>query len=220
MMHKKLPLWDLPTRLFHWLLVLFIFAAWRTAETGNMELHQTFGFLILGLMIFRIIWGFIGSQPSKFSDFIFKPLTIIKYALQFFKQKSEISFGHNPMGGIVVVLFLALILTQIISGLFADNDIDFAGPLSEYAASSTVRDITLFHKFNFNVLLFSLICIHIGVIIFYFVYKKNNLLTPMISGYKTITKQETPKPMRSNAMGLSVMIACIALSLFAKVLMT
>lgn len=154
--HKPVPLWDAFTRLFHWTLVLAIPAAWLSAETGNFELHQWVGYTVLVLVSTRIIWGLIGSRHSRFADFLVGPSSIIAYL----RSGEWNNAGHNPLGGLGVLLMLLLLLAQSASGLFNSEDSIFSGPLY-HVADSAFRDFMgEVHEVAFNLLL-ALVLLHI-----------------------------------------------------------
>ena len=176
-----IKLWDLPTRLFHWLLAIGIAAAWGTGELGGIWMiwHTRIGLFILGLISFRICWGFVGSTYARFSTFVHGPSQIIAYL-----RGQWHGLGHNPLGALSVIGLLVLVLLQSLSGLFAYNDdLGIGGPLYPLLSSSFSAISTKIHNQIFNVLL-ALIGLHIAAILFYTHYKKEKLLKPMLTGWK------------------------------------
>ncbi|MEY2942515.1 MAG: hypothetical protein RLY97_529 [Pseudomonadota bacterium] len=170
--------WDLPIRLFQWLLVMLFGLSWWSAETGHMDWHRLSGETIMGLVVFRIIWGIIGSDTARFSQFIRSPLRLIAYL----RGQSDDTIGHNPIGGYSVILLLMLLGIQIKSGLFAvDTDGLESGPLSYLVSFEQGRESAHFHHFSFNILLL-LVLVHILAIGFYRVVRKRKLIPPMITG--------------------------------------
>ena len=117
--------WDLSTRLFHWLLVILLAASFVTAKVGGnaMQYHEWSGIIILVLLVFRTIWGFVGSQPSRFRDFVKGPAEVWRYATALAKGSSSRHLGHNPLGGWSVLAILLLLYLQTCLGLFANDDI-------------------------------------------------------------------------------------------------
>ena len=153
-------LWDLPTRGFHWSLVICIPLAWWSAEEGNYELHEWLGCTLLVLVVFRIIWGFLGSRHSRFADFLVGP----RRGLAYLRGEAPATPGHNPLGGWSVLLMLGLLLLQAFSGLFNTDDVLYSGPL-HYAASTGFRDaMGALHEIAFNALLL-LVLFHIVAIV-------------------------------------------------------
>ena len=172
------PLWDLPTRLFHWLLVSCVVLAWVSAEFERYDLHEWVGYTLIVLLLTRLLWGLVGSVHSRFTDFIAGPKRIIGYI----KGEGSPTPGHNPLGGWSVVALLSLLLLQAFSGLFNSDDVLFSGPLY-YAADSDFRDLMgSVHDIAFNVLL-GLIILHILVVCYHQFLKKDSMITAMIRGF-------------------------------------
>lgn len=180
-------IWDLPTRLFHWTLVVLIALQYVTAKFGmlSMDWHFRFGYATLTLVVFRIVWGFFGSQSSRFSQFVRGPFAVIRYVRSQFSTNPQVSIGHNPLGGWSAVVLLLCVLVQAVSGLFASDGIDTDGPLSEKIPTSAVKTFTRIHVWNENILLV-LIALHVVAIALYYVLRNDNLLSPMITGRKAV----------------------------------
>jgi cytochrome b len=204
--------WDLPTRVFHWsLLVLVVFMVVTAKIGGNaMAWHFRGGYTILSLLLFRIVWGFIGGHWSRFASFIYAPSTILSYLKGL--GKPEHSVGHNPLGAGSVFAMLAFLLAQVGTGLFADDDIANSGPLSKFAASSMVSLLTGYHKGIGKYVLFTLILLHILAVMFYLHKKKENLIRPMLHGNKNLAHPlpHSRDDTGSRAMALAVFIVCVA----------
>lgn len=177
---KKIQIWDLPLRLFHWLLVFTVIAAYITAEIGGelTDWHGRIGALALGLLTFRIIWGFVGSTHARFTDFFPTPSRLAKYL-----KGSWQTNGHNPLGALSVFALLGVLATLIGTGLFANDDIAFQGPLYNLIDKPSSDWLTGLHEIAFNVLLV-LIVLHLAAIAFYLLIKKINLVKPMVTGSK------------------------------------
>ena len=158
---QKIKVWDFPTRFFHWAMVSLVGGLWWTAEIGEMQWHQILAYLLMTLIIFRLIWGFIGSDTAKFTHFFVAPKKVIAYAKAQPKPKS---IGHNPLGGYMVILLLSIIMLQLISGLFATDDIFTEGPLMHLVSSDTAGWLTWLHKTNFNIIL-AMAAIHIIAVV-------------------------------------------------------
>ena len=195
-MTEKRLVWDLPLRLFHWLLVISIAASWYTAENSEeyltlgstlysyTEVHYWLGYWALGLILFRIVWGFVGPRHARFSSFIAGPSRIGKYLGTFFRRDSAHSVGHNPMGAWSVLLMLAMIGTQATTGLFlVDNTEIYPAPFNPAVSTETAGLLGRIHHLNFEVLQW-VICLHVLVILFYLFYKGQNLVRPMLTGRK------------------------------------
>jgi cytochrome b len=171
------PLWDIPTRISHWLIVCCVSLAWWSAEEERYDIHQWTGFTVLVLVVSRIVWGFIGSRHSRFVDFLVGPAKV----LAFLQGQGAESAGHNPLGGWSVMLLLSLLLIQATSGLFNSDDVLFSGPLY-YAASTTFRDaMGVVHDVAFNGLL-ALVCLHILAVLYHQLRLKEKVLQAMWFG--------------------------------------
>ena len=172
------PIWDLPLRLFHWALVLLIIGAWYTAENGLLDQHQAIGMAILILLIFRLIWGFVGGSTARFSQFFSGPARLTAYMKD---HKSWRAIGHNPLGSLSVFALLGALAIQVGLGLFAtDNDGLMEGPLAGLVSLNMSETLTDLHESWFNILL-GLIGLHIAAILIY-VLKGKNLVGPMVTG--------------------------------------
>ena len=186
-MKKIIRVWDLPIRLFHWLLVLCISGSIISVNLGGnaIQWHAYFGYGILTLLIFRIVWGFIGSTHARFSSF----LPTKDSLLQYLQGKSPKVLGHNPLGALSVFALLFVLCIQVFTGLFVDDEIAFQGPLAKYVPSWVSSFLSEIHEGN-QVVIFTLIAIHISAIWFYKKFKGENLIRPMISGDKEIDPSE------------------------------
>lgn len=204
--HEKSLIWDIPTRLFHWMLVIGFGLQWLTGEVLDdaIDWHFYIGYTMLGLILFRITWGFFGTRYSKFKQFLSSPRLTIKYAKTLHKQASPVHASHNPMGGWVVVLMLLLIGLQAISGLFVSDEIFSEGPYYGVAPSS-VREIMAFIHFNLFDVLIGIVALHIVAVLVYQFYKKQQLIGAMFHGKKAIDATG----IKSSKIMLAVAIACL-----------
>ncbi len=177
-------LWDFPTRAFHWSLVILIGWEWASSHLGGnwMTYHMWGGYIVLMLIIFRVMWGFIGSTTARFSSFLASPKRTWRYLMTLRGHQHHANPGHNPLGGWAVVAFLLALAIQAGTGLFATDDILNAGPLNALVRNRTADFLTLVHKVNFDILL-GLIAVHIVAIALHQVLGGKNLLTPMITGH-------------------------------------
>jgi len=177
----KFRIWDLPLRAFHWLLVLAVLLSFITVKIGGnaMEWHARLGYFVIALLLFRLIWGFIGSYYARFSNFIKGPRSVIDYL-----KNPQSTPGHSPLGALSVVALLSLFGFQVVVGLFASDDIAFDGPLVKYVPSAWVEVMTSLHRLNEPVLL-TLVLVHIGAIVYYKKIKKHDLIQAMITGDKS-----------------------------------
>lgn len=188
-------IWDLPTRLFHWLLAILILLQYGTADWHwlDMRWHVRFGYATLALLLFRVIWGFAGSQTARFSDFVRGPRRAFAYARDLLANKASFNIGHNPLGGWSVLALLFCLLLQTITGLFTSNrrHTEF-GPWAAHIPEQWVRRLTEIHHVNQNVLLI-LIGIHIAVVLAYWIGRNENLIGPMLHGRKSLAPMAPPR---------------------------
>ena len=177
--------WDLPTRIFHWLLVVFVVVSFATAKIGGnaMLYHQRSGYIILALLFFRIAWGFFGGRSSRFISFICSPATALRYAVGLLSRGSPRHLGHNPLGAWSILSMLLVLLNQAVTGLFANDDIFTEGPLVNLVSKGTSDWLTRIHRLNADFIVV-LVVIHVLEVIFYLLAKRDNLIKPMITGYK------------------------------------
>ncbi len=177
--------WDLPLRLFHWLLVLALAGAWLTHELGvkYMDWHMRFGYGVIGLVLFRIVWGFAGPRHARFGDFLRGPGAVAAYARDWLAGRVRVSAGHNPLGGWSVLALLAVAAVQSVTGLFNSDDILTSGPWHGAVSDDTADTLSWLHAVNFNVLL-ALAGLHVAAILAYWLRLRINLVTAMITGRK------------------------------------
>lgn len=177
--------WDLPVRLFHWALLAAVVTSVATGETGGlwqMDLHVVSGCTVLGLILFRVLWGLVGGRHARFAAFVKGPVTVVRYAVDFLKGRAVHTVGHNPLGGWSVVLILLALAVQAGTGLFANDDIFLEGPLAKYASKALSDRLTGIHHLMSNVV-YGLVAAHVAAIALHW-WKGDNLVKPMITGVK------------------------------------
>jgi cytochrome b len=181
----RIHVWDLPTRVFHWSLVLLVVVSFVTGKLGGtlMPYHEFSGVTILVLVLFRFLWGFWGGTQSRFAAFVKGPRTVAAYARTLLGKGHAPHLGHNPLGAWSILALLTVLSIQAATGLFANDDIFTEGPLYHLVSKSTSDWLTHIHRINQNILL-GLVLLHIGAIVFYGVVKHENLVGPMITGRK------------------------------------
>ncbi|MCF2948848.1 cytochrome b/b6 domain-containing protein [Paraglaciecola aquimarina] len=210
---KKIKIWDSPTRLFHWALVINIIAAWYTIENRLIELHEIAGHTLIALLVFRVCWGFVGSTTARFSHFITHPISALQYLVKSLKLKVHHKIGHNPAGGWMIVIMMLVIGFQLISGLLANNDLGFSGALSDYVSKATSDRLTQLHGLNFD-LLVAIIWVHLVAVFFYVLVKRDNLVKAMITGFKILERQPAFR-LRFASMYLAVSVFLLSAGLSA-----
>lgn len=177
--------WDLPVRLCHWAFALLIPAMWWTAENSEWAWHKRMGLILLGLLVFRIIWGFIGSRTARFASFVRGPSAIVAYL----RGETKEQIGHNPLGALSVLALLSAMLLQVSFGLFAGDPFDGAtGPLNSLVGVMTADWLTDWHETFFDVIVV-LMGLHVTAIACYAVFKRDNLVGPMVNGTRKVPGQ-------------------------------
>jgi cytochrome b len=180
---RQIKVWDLPVRLFHWSIVVLIAAAWTTQEFNKMEWHMWIGYSILALLLFRIVWGFVGSDTARFARFLKSPAAAVRHLSHLRQREADREIGHNAAGGWMVLLMLALLGVQAGTGLFSNDDSATDGPLMHLISKDQSDWLSHIHALNFNLIL-AVIVLHVLAIIAYAVLKRQNLVRPMVTGTK------------------------------------
>lgn len=207
----KTKIWDSPTRIFHWALVINIFAAWYTIDNRMIEQHEIAGYTLIVLIIFRLTWGLIGSTTARFKHFLTSPLNALGYLKLSLRQKSHHEIGHNPAGGWMIIFMLLIISLQVITGLFANNDLGFSGALSDYVSKNMSDLLTQIHQLNFDILMV-LIWVHLVAVFFYVLVKKDNLIKAMFTGRKLV-KEPVKNSLYFASPLLAIFVACVGMSI-------
>lgn len=198
---QRIKLWDLPLRVFHWSLLAAVTTAIVTGKLGGewMPLHGQAGITIAGLLAFRITWGLIGSSTARFTQFIPSPRRLLSYLGGRWR-----GIGHNPLGALSVLALLGLIGVQATTGLFSNDDIAFAGPLSALINDDLTLSLTGWHHQLANGL-FVLLGLHVAAIAFHVRVKKDNIVTPMVTGWKDVPAS-LPPPRKAKGIALVVAV--------------
>lgn len=191
--NQKIYVWDLPTRLFHWSLVLLFLFQWVSAEIGGdwMDFHMLGGYAILTLVIFRILWGFLGSHSARFSSFLRGMAPTLEFARALRANAAPRYLGHNPLGGWMVMALLAMLGIQATTGLFSSDDVMAQGPLVHRVSEQINHVLTEIHGFGFGMLA-ALAALHVAAILAHRVFKGEDLVRPMLTGYKDNAEGHAP----------------------------
>jgi cytochrome b len=212
-MSHRVRVWDLPTRLFHWLLAFFVVALVITGHIGGgaMDWHARCGYAVLALLFFRIVWGFIGGHWSRFASFLYPPSSLMAYIGG--RAHPDHLVGHNPLGAGSVFAMLAVLLAQVATGLIGDDEIAFTGPLNRFVSSAAGLRATWYHKEVGQWLLVALVVLHVAAIAWYLRRKRQNLVRPMLVGDKEVATpvQSSRDDLASRLVALAVFAACAAL---------
>lgn len=183
-MPHTIRVWDLPTRLFHWLLAACVIGLVISGKIGGAAIvwHARLGYAVLALLLFRVVWGFTGGHWSRFGSFLYGPSSVIGYL----QGRAPLAhrIGHNPLGALSVLALLVVLLAQVGTGLVSDDEISFTGPLNRFISSSLGLAATGYHKKIGQWLIIALVVLHVGAVLFYLWKKRENLVRPMLTGDK------------------------------------
>lgn len=214
---QPVRVWDLPTRLFHWTLALAVIGLVITGKVGGAAItwHFRLGYVVMGLLVFRLVWGLVGGRWSRFASFIYAPGTVLRYLRGGSRDDELHEVGHNPLGAFSVFALLGFLMLQVATGLVADDEIANQGPLYRFVSGETSASATHWHKDYGQLVLIVLVLLHVAAIVFYRVKKGRNLVRPMITGDK-----ELPASTPASADGLGPRALGLALGAAAAALVT
>jgi cytochrome b len=202
--------WDAPIRLFHWLAVVLVAAAYATWRLDWMDWHATVGEALLALLFFRLLWGFFGSETARFSSFLATPGRALRHLARALRREPDRQIGHNPAGGWMVLLMLALMLGETLTGLFINNDIADQGPLTDITPAPVADAISALHALLWDALLAAIV-LHVLAILVYALAKGQNLVLPMITGNKVLP-ESMPQPRLAGLLRAALILACSGLA--------
>ena len=194
--------WDLPVRVMHWSLVLAVCGSWATQELEGdwFRYHVWCGYAVLLLVTTRLLWGLVGTRHARFTNFLRGPRAILGYL------RGGVHYaGHNPLGALMVIALLAMLLTQAITGLFANDQIMNTGPLFGYVSNATSDRLTSIHGQLFDLLL-AAIALHVAAAFVYLFIKRENLILPMITGRKPTSQVSPGETISSSRAWLALLI--------------
>jgi cytochrome b len=206
-LYLPIRIWDLPTRLFHWILVVLLFTSWLSAQENWMRLHVVCGLSVLTLLLFRLIWGIIGSDTARFSHFLAHPFEAVRHLMHLRRREPDTEAGHNAAGGWMVIGLLAILFVQVGTGLCANDDVLTEGPLARFVGKERSDWLTHIHDLNFNLIEIA-VALHVLAIIAYRVLKGHNLLLPMITGKKRLPGATRAPRMMHPVLALAVFVFC------------
>jgi cytochrome b len=203
---RRVRVWDLPTRLFHWLTVALVAIAWLSQRMNWTQLHVRAGETLLALVLFRLLWGCWGSETARFTRFLASPLAAWRHLRQLARREPDVQVGHNAAGGWMVLLLLALLLVETLSGLYVNNDIADEGPLSEIVPAALANAISAIHAYGWDVLAAAVV-LHLCAIAVY----GHNLVGPMVTGTKSLPAASRA-PRRASLWLAALLMGCAALA--------
>lgn len=214
---RPVRVWDLPTRVFHWLLAAAVIGLVITGKLGGNALvwHMRFGLLVFTLLAFRLVWGLVGGRWSRFASFVYAPATLLRYLRGAHRPGEHLEVGHNPLGACSVLALIALLVVQVGTGLVADDEIATTGPLNRYVATATGLAATAWHKGYGQWALLALVALHLVAIGVYRL-RGHNLVKPMLTGDKPLPP-EVPAAtdnLASRGLALVVWAGCAAVAVW------
>jgi cytochrome b len=210
---RRVLVWDLPTRLFHWLTAILVLAAYLTWRLDWMNWHAKIGEAALTLVTFRLLWGFFGSDTTRFARFMASPRAALNHLAHAFRREPDHQVGHNPAGGLMVLLLIALLFGETLSGLYVNNDVADQGPLTEFVPARIANAVTALHWIFWDALL-AAVALHLLAIVVYATVKGQNLVLPMITGSKTLPGS-VPPPRAASAVRALLLLGASALAVAA-----
>lgn len=207
---RMIDVWDLPLRLFHWLLLALVVGSVASVKIGGgaMVWHGRFGQAILGLVVFRIVWGLIGSRTARFASFVRGPRAIADYLAGRWR-----GVGHNPLGALSVLAMLAVIGFQAATGLFAYDDIAYRGPMAPAVAGAVVDRLSGWHRLG-QWALFAVVALHLAAVLWYVLVRRETLVRPMLTGRKELPEGDMRLAANQGGGSLRLLLA-LALALLA-----
>lgn len=216
---KHLKIWDLPTRVFHWLLVSSFVAAYVTNWLGisYFVYHLWAGYCVVILLVFRILWGIVGTHHARFVNFVRHPIESVRYAFHLTKGKARSYPGHNPLGALMVLTLLLVLLLQAVTGLFANDEIFNTGPLYGYVSHELSLQLTVIHKELFYWIVGAVV-IHVGAVLFYVFVKRENLIKAMVTGKKPVRGLDEAKAIDSSRVWLALALIVIISAVLAWII--
>jgi cytochrome b len=207
---RNVLVWDGATRLFHWLTVALVIACYISWRMNWMDWHSWIGDALLTLVLFRLLWAFLGSETARFSAFLASPRAAALYLADLVRREPDRQIGHNPVGGWMVLLLLALLLAEALTGIYVANDVADEGPLTEIVPAVVANLITDLHAYFWDALLAATV-LHVMAILFYAAVIRHDLVTPMITGCKTLPA-DTRSPHLASAARAAFLLGCAALA--------
>jgi len=205
--------WDAPIRLFHWAIVVLVFASWLTAHEDWMEWHIWSGYSIFALLLFRFAWGIVGSDTARFGRFLRSPIAALRHLGEFRRRAPDTEIGHNAAGGWMVLVLLVLLALQVATGLCANDQVLTEGPFAEAVGQDASDWLSHIHVLNFKVIE-ALVALHVAAVLAYAAIKRHNLIGPMITGKKRLPATPLPPRVASPLLAAAILAAAAAIVAF------
>ncbi|MFZ9905665.1 MAG: cytochrome b/b6 domain-containing protein [Steroidobacteraceae bacterium] len=209
----KVLVWDWPVRVMHWGLVLAVFGAWLTRELEGdwFAWHVRCGYAVIVIVIVRLVWGFVGTRHAKFVSFVRGPLAVLRDLRALRGRQEAAPVGHTPAGAWMILALLGMLLAQAVTGLFSNDQVYQTGPLFGYVTGETSDRLTTIHKQIFDVLWIAIL-VHVLAALFYLVFKRRNLIAPMLVGKKSREDVPTGEEIHSSRGALAIVIALVVIA--------
>ena len=206
---QKMVVWDVPTRLFHWATAILVAAAYATWRLNWMVWHADVGYALLALVVFRVLWGFFGSETARFAGFLASPRRVGLHLSHLLRREPDRQVGHNPAGGWMIMVLLALLIIETLSGVYTNNDVADVGPFTELTPAVIANVITALHDICWKALWVAA-TLHVLVVMLYWVAKRQNLLLPMFTGYKMLPT-DARSPAQAGMLRALLLFGCATL---------
>ncbi|HEY1931695.1 MAG TPA: cytochrome b/b6 domain-containing protein [Acetobacteraceae bacterium] len=204
--YRPTRVWDPPTRVFHWGIVILICTSWLSQHEDWMTVHFFAGYTLLAALVFRLAWGFVGSDTARFARFLKGPVAVVRHVARLPRREPDSEIGHNPAGGWVILIMLILLLVQVGTGLCANDEVSVQGPLADAVGSSASDWLTHIHAVNFR-LIEAAVVLHLAAVLGYRVLKGHRLTTAMITGRKRLPGSPIPPRMASSLLAAAIFVA-------------
>jgi cytochrome b len=215
---RVVQVWDIAVRLFHWLIVALVAAAYATWRLDWMVWHGWIGDLLLALVLFRLLWGFFGSETARFTHFLTSPRIVFQHLRYALLREPDRQVGHNPAGGWMILFLLLLLLAETLTGIYVANDIADVGPLTGIVPAAAANAIDFSHAVLWKILLAS-IGLHVLAIVGYAAVKGQDLVLPLITGTKVLPEPVIAPRMASTARAAVLFIGSAAAAIIMAWLM-
>lgn len=205
---RMVLVWDWPVRLFHWATVALVPSLYLTWRWNWMEWHVIAGEALLALLLFRLLWGFFGSDTARFAKFLASPPVALRHLAHLSRGEPDTQAGHNPAGGWMVAVMLAILLAETLTGLYVQNDVANHGPFTQLVPAGVANAITALHAILWDVLL-ALVALHLLAILAYVAVLRHDLVRPMLTGRKLLPAS-TPQPRIADSALALLLFGCAA----------
>jgi cytochrome b len=213
---RNIRVWDLPTRLFHWSLALTVVGSVVTGQVGGnaMVWHTRLGLVVMALLLFRLVWGFVGGYWSRFASFVYGPSSVMAYLRGDSGPGGRYDIGHSPVGALSVFALLGMLAIQVTTGLVADDEIATTGPLNRFVSNATANVASGWHGEVGKTVLIVLVLAHVATVLYYLWRKRRNLIAPMLRG-DALLPEGTPASADGGGQRVAALVVLSAMAALA-----